>query len=224
MVLMQWCDPISFTPRLQRGVNETDSPGCLNTKKLINQPMQSNSSPATDLFLSPTNVGDAAEPSYVGRSGSFQCGATLRISLRIDEEQRIAEAKFRAAGCSVLVASAALLTEQVRGMTTATRPRSGNTPLNKENSAPYPQHEASARCWRAKPSSLPFAVSATLRAKSGKAMKRDLYLFLRLGTNHRTQIQQQGLRTCGGNSGLQRRRRLPFVLPFDRRHIGRGEW
>ena len=80
--------------------------------------MQSNSSPATDLFLSPTNVGDAAEPSYVGRSGSFQCGATLRISLHIDEEQRIAEAKFRAAGCSVLVASAALLTEQVRGMTT----------------------------------------------------------------------------------------------------------
>ena len=78
--------------------------------------MQSNAS--TDHFFSPTNVGDAAEPSFVGRAASFQCGATLRISLHIDDAQRITEAKFRAAGCSVLVASASLLTEQVIGKTT----------------------------------------------------------------------------------------------------------
>lgn len=81
--------------------------------------MPSNTSPATDLFFSPANIGDAAEPSFVGRSASFQCGATLRISLHIDETQRITEAKFRAAGCSVLVASAVLITEQVLGKTTA---------------------------------------------------------------------------------------------------------
>jgi NifU-like protein len=80
--------------------------------------MQSKPSPATNLFLNPTNVGDAAEPSFVGRSASFQCGATLRISLQVDEAQRITEAKFRAAGCSVLVATASLLTEQVLGKTT----------------------------------------------------------------------------------------------------------
>lgn len=78
--------------------------------------MQSNLS--IDLFLSPKNVGDAAEPSFVGRSASFQCGATLRISLHIDDAQRITEAKFRAAGCSVLVAAASLLTEQVIGRAT----------------------------------------------------------------------------------------------------------
>jgi NifU-like protein len=78
--------------------------------------MPSNAS--TDHFLSPANVGDAAEPSFVGRAASFQCGATLRISLHIDDAQRITEAKFRAAGCSVLVASASLLTEEVIGKTT----------------------------------------------------------------------------------------------------------
>jgi NifU-like protein len=80
--------------------------------------MQPKPSPAIDRFLNPTNVGDATEPNFVGRSASFQCGATLRISLHIDEAQRITEAKFRAAGCSVLVAAASLITEQVRDKTT----------------------------------------------------------------------------------------------------------
>lgn len=74
--------------------------------------------PISELFFNPKNVGDASEPSFVGRSASFRCGATLRMSLHIDESQRIAEAKFKAAGCSVMVAAAELLTEQILGKTT----------------------------------------------------------------------------------------------------------
>jgi NifU-like protein len=80
--------------------------------------MQGNQPPLTELFFNPKNVGEASQPSFIGRSASFQCGATLRISLHIDDSQRIVEAKFKAAGCSVLVASASLLTEQVLGKTT----------------------------------------------------------------------------------------------------------
>lgn len=80
--------------------------------------MQLNSGPAAELFFNPRNVGDAAQPSFTGRSASFTCGAALRISLHVDESQRITEAKFKAAGCSVLVASASLLTDQVLGKTT----------------------------------------------------------------------------------------------------------
>ena len=80
--------------------------------------MQGNQRLVTELFVNPKNVGDARQPSFTGRSGSFQCGATLRISLHIDDSQRIVEAKFKAAGCSVLVASASLLTDQVLGKTT----------------------------------------------------------------------------------------------------------
>ncbi len=80
--------------------------------------MQSTTTAVAELFLNPKNVGDVAEPSFTGRSASFQCGATLRISLHVDKLQRITEAKFRAAGCSVLVASASLLMDQVNGKTT----------------------------------------------------------------------------------------------------------
>jgi NifU-like protein involved in Fe-S cluster formation len=72
--------------------------------------MQCNPGAVTEHFFNPTNVGEASEPNFIGRSASFQCGALLRISLHIDESQRITEAKFKAAGCSVLVASASLLT------------------------------------------------------------------------------------------------------------------
>ncbi len=71
-----------------------------------------------DRFLNPANVGDVCEPSFTGQSASLQCGATLRISLHIDDSQRIDEARFRAAGCSVMVAAASWLTGEVKGKTT----------------------------------------------------------------------------------------------------------
>lgn len=70
-------------------------------------------------FLNPCNVGDAHEPSFRGRSASLVCGAHVRLSIQVDEAHTISEARFRAAGCDVLVASASMLTERVTGMTTA---------------------------------------------------------------------------------------------------------
>jgi NifU-like protein len=70
-------------------------------------------------FLNPCNVGDADEPSFTGRSASLICGAHARISIQIDEMHRVSQARFRAAGCDVLVASASMLTKRVTGMTTA---------------------------------------------------------------------------------------------------------
>jgi len=90
--------------------------------------MQLNSATVAQLFLNPRNVGDAVQPNFTGRSASFICGAALRISLHVDEFQRITEAKFKAAGCSVLVASASLLTEQVIGKTTAEAAAVGQRP------------------------------------------------------------------------------------------------
>ena len=58
-------------------------------------------------------------PSFEGRSASFTCGGYVRFSIQVDEAQVVSQARFKAAGCSVLVASASLLTEQVIGKTTA---------------------------------------------------------------------------------------------------------
>lgn len=64
-------------------------------------------------------MGDADEPSFVGRAASIICGAHVRFSLQVGEEQVVTQAKFKAAGCSVLVASSSLLTEHVVNTTTA---------------------------------------------------------------------------------------------------------
>jgi NifU-like protein len=70
----------------------------------------------SDHFFHPRNVGEASEPSFVGRAASLKCGATLRVSIQIDESHRISEAKFKAAGCTTLVSFLSMLTEQVRGL------------------------------------------------------------------------------------------------------------
>lgn len=74
---------------------------------------------ATDHFFNPRNIGDAAEPSFVGRAASLICGAHVRFSIQVDENQKLTQAKFKAAGCSVLVASTSLLTERVVNVPTA---------------------------------------------------------------------------------------------------------
>lgn len=90
--------------------------------------MQLTSEQTTELFLNPKNVGEAMPPGFVGRATSFACGGSLRISLHIDELQHITEAKFKAAGCSVLVASASLLTQEVVGKTTGDAASLGQQP------------------------------------------------------------------------------------------------
>jgi len=80
--------------------------------------MERNPSAVSELFFNRRHVGEAAAPNFIGRSGSFQCGAILRVSVHIDDSQRIVQGKFKAAGCSVLVAAASLLIDQVIGKTT----------------------------------------------------------------------------------------------------------
>jgi NifU-like protein len=83
---------------------------------------------ALDHFFNPRNVGDANEPSFVGRSASLSCGAHVRFSIQVDETHAISQARFRAAGCNVLVAAASMLTEQVKGLTTAEAAALGQDP------------------------------------------------------------------------------------------------
>ena len=70
-------------------------------------------------FFNPRNVGHIEDAEAVAGAGSVTCGATLKVSLSVDESQRITDAKFRSAGCTYLVAASSLLTEQVKGKTTA---------------------------------------------------------------------------------------------------------
>jgi NifU-like protein len=74
---------------------------------------------APEQISNPGNVGEADLPNFVGRSSSLACGAVARVSLHINDAQRIVDAKFKVAGCTVLVSALSAVTEQVKNTTTA---------------------------------------------------------------------------------------------------------
>jgi NifU-like protein len=53
----------------------------------------------------------------------------VRFSIQVDEAHSISQARFRAAGCDVLVGAASLLTEQVQGLNTAEAAAIGQEPV-----------------------------------------------------------------------------------------------
>lgn len=71
-------------------------------------------------FLRPRNVGAVADADTVAETGSFTCGAVVRLSLKVDPEtQRITDARFKAVGCGYLIAAASVMMDITRGLTTA---------------------------------------------------------------------------------------------------------
>ncbi len=69
-----------------------------------------------DHFTNPRNVGEMPDADVIGESGSFKCGDTMKIYLKI-EGDRIADIKFQTFGCGAAIASSSMLTEMVKGKT-----------------------------------------------------------------------------------------------------------
>jgi len=70
-------------------------------------------------FLHPLNVGEIENPQGTGDVGSLSCGDALKLTLRIDDQEVITDAKFKTFGCASAIASSSVLTEMVKGMKVA---------------------------------------------------------------------------------------------------------
>ena len=68
-------------------------------------------------FLNPRNAGEIEDPDGVAEVGSIACGDALKLSFKLDENKRIADAKFKTFGCASAIASASALTEILKGKT-----------------------------------------------------------------------------------------------------------
>ena len=68
-----------------------------------------------DHFFNPHNVGEIAEPDGAGTYGSPVCGDMMLITLKIDDNEIITDAKFKTYGCGTAVASSSMATDMIIG-------------------------------------------------------------------------------------------------------------
>jgi len=67
-----------------------------------------------DHFLNPRNVGEIEGADGVGMARNPQDGDTVRLSIRVADDQ-IEEANFKAQGCVAAIAASSMLTELIEG-------------------------------------------------------------------------------------------------------------
>ena len=68
-----------------------------------------------DHFTNPRNVGEIEDADGVGQIGNPVCGDVMRISIAVDDKDRIADVKFKTFGCGAAVATSSMVTEMVMG-------------------------------------------------------------------------------------------------------------
>jgi len=67
-------------------------------------------------FLNPRNVGEIENPDGIGDVGSLACGDALKLTFKLGEDNKIADAKFKTFGCASAIASSSALTEMIKGL------------------------------------------------------------------------------------------------------------
>jgi NifU-like protein len=66
-------------------------------------------------FLKPKNVGEIPDPDGLAEVGSMACGDALKLTFKVDDGGKIADARFQTFGCASAIASASALTEMLKG-------------------------------------------------------------------------------------------------------------
>jgi len=92
-----------------------------------------------DHYENPRNVGslDKNDQSVgTGLVGAPACGDVMKLQIKVDDDGRIVDAKFKTFGCGSAIASSSLATEWIKGKNVDDAAKIKNTDIAKELSLP----------------------------------------------------------------------------------------
>lgn len=105
-----------------------------------------------DHYENPRNVGslDKKDESVgTGLVGAPACGDVMKLQIKVDENGKIIDAKFKTFGCGSAIASSSLATEWVKGKTIDEAGKLKNSDIAKELSLPPVKLHCSSKFWSA---------------------------------------------------------------------------
>ena len=90
-------------------------------------------------YENPKNIGslDRDDNSVgTGLVGAPECGDVMKLQIKVDENEKIIDAKFKTFGCGSAIASSSLATEWIKGKTLDDAQKIQNTHIVEELSLP----------------------------------------------------------------------------------------
>ena len=68
-------------------------------------------------FTNPRNVGEIEDADGVGEVGNPVCGDMMTFYIKVDEDERLEDVKFKTFGCGAAIATSSMVTELAKGRT-----------------------------------------------------------------------------------------------------------
>lgn len=69
-----------------------------------------------DHFNNPRNVGIIEDADGVGEVGNPVCGDIMKITFKLDTDEKLSDVKFQTLGCGAAIATSSIVTEMAKGM------------------------------------------------------------------------------------------------------------
>ena len=92
-----------------------------------------------DHYTNPRNVGsmDKSDPNVgTGMVGAPECGDVMKLQIKVDDNGKIVDAKFKTYGCGSAIASSSLATEWLKGTSVDAAAQIKNTQIVAELALP----------------------------------------------------------------------------------------
>ena len=70
-----------------------------------------------DLYQNPMNYGSLDPADFDYEEDNPLCGDVIRITVQLDDDDRVSDVRWEGEGCAISQASASLLTEEIKGLT-----------------------------------------------------------------------------------------------------------